>query len=362
MSENSASRPSSRGGHALTYDSADQKVILFGGFAGPWTARSYFDDTWAYDYTNNSWINLAPTSKPSPRYNPAMTYDSLNQKLVLFGGYGFNGYLSDTWLYDYSTNQWTQVFPTTSPGIRHSHAMVYDSANQKIVLFGGHNQHTILNDTWVYDFSSNNWTEIFPETSPSVRYGHTMVYNPSNQKVILFGGHSDVSYREINNDLWMYDYNSNSWTEFSTATKPAVRYWHAMVYDENDEKMVLFGGWTFYSNSTEIIYDDHWTYDYALNQWTQNSLVLHPSARYLHSMVYDSVNQKVVLFGGYNGTEPLGDTWVYDVSDNMWSSMDFLTVSADFINPEFLLLFLGALGMVRWYKQNIRSRKKQKIK
>ncbi|MFX1254392.1 MAG: Kelch repeat-containing protein [Promethearchaeota archaeon] len=361
MSENSVSRPSSRGGHALTYDSTNQKTILFGGFQGPWTARTYFDDTWAYDYTNNSWINLAPTSKPSPRYNPAMTYDSLNNKLILFGGYESNGYLRDTWTYDYSTNQWTQIFPLTSPGVRHSHAMVYDSANQKVILFGGHNQQFILNDTWVYDFSSNNWTQMFPQTGPSVRYGHTMVYDPVNQKVILFGGHADVSYGEINNDLWTYDYSSNNWAEFSPNTKPDVRYWHGMAYDEDNEKIILFGGWTFSSNGTEIIYDDNWIYDQGVNEWTQTSPVLHPPARYLHSMVYDSVNHKVILFGGYNGTSPIGNTWVYDVSDNMWSSMDSLTVSTDFITLEFLLFFLGILCMIRWFKQSILSRKKKKI-
>ncbi|MFX1533184.1 MAG: Kelch repeat-containing protein [Promethearchaeota archaeon] len=360
MSEDSVSRPSSRGGHVLTYDSTNQKTILFGGFEGSWTSRSYFDDTWAYDYANNSWINLNPTSKPSPRYNPAMTYDSINQKLVLFGGYGSSGYLSDTWIYDYSNNQWTQVFPITSPGVRHSHAMVYDSVNQKVVLFGGHNRQTILSDTWVYDFSSNNWTEMFPQTSPNVRYGHTMAYNPSNQKVILFGGKSDASYGISNNDLWMYDYSSNIWTEFSTITKPDVRYWYATAYDQTNQKMILFGGLTYSSNGT-IIYDDSWTYDYVVNEWIQNSPVRHPSARYLHSMVYDSVNEKIILFGGYNGTAPLGDTWVYDVSDNIWNSMVSLAVTTGFITLEFLLLFLGSLGVVRWYKHNIRSRKKGKL-
>src|SRR5256885_10447558 len=36
-------------------------------------------------------------------------------------------------------------------------------------------------------------------------------------------------------------------------------------------------------------------------------------------MAYDAITQKVVLFGGYNGTKYLGDTWLWDGKTSRWT-------------------------------------------
>jgi hypothetical protein len=78
-----------------------------------------------------------------------MAYDSDRHVVVLFGGQiGFNfgqGVLGDTWEYD--GGSWTQV-PITGPAPRTFVKMVYDSARQRMVLFGGYNGTTTVNDTW----------------------------------------------------------------------------------------------------------------------------------------------------------------------------------------------------------------------
>ncbi|MFX0066418.1 MAG: Kelch repeat-containing protein [Candidatus Hermodarchaeota archaeon] len=340
--------PSSRGGHVMVYDSGNQKIILFGGFRNPW-GYNVSDETWEYDYASNRWTNLDPTTKPSPRAHQCIVYDSVNQKTVLFGGYGPGGDLSDTWTYDYASNKWTQVFPVSSPSIRKSHSMIYDSVNQKIILFGGYGAaDRLLNDTWAYDYTSNTWTELNPPTSPIARYGHTMVYDSSNQKVILFGGNTrNAGYQ---NDTWAYDYTTNTWSELSPTTKPDVRYWHAMVYDSDNQKVILFGGYIQSSNGL-IFYNDTWIYDYAIDEWNQASPTIHPPAREGLALAYDSVNQKVILFGGHNNIETLGDTWAYDTASNTWEMMEVLITSADFFTLEILLVSLGVLGIIYWYKR-----------
>ena len=84
------------------------KVIMFGGDSG----TTYLNDTWSFDGT--TWTQIATQSAPPARAAAQMTYDSVTQKVVLFGG--FNGtYLGDTWLWDGSTLQWTQATPQPSP-------------------------------------------------------------------------------------------------------------------------------------------------------------------------------------------------------------------------------------------------------
>jgi len=44
-----------------------------------------------------------------------------------------------------------------------------------------------------------------------------------------------------------------------------------------------------------------------------------PPARAASQMAYDAITQKVVLFGGYNGTRYLGDTWLWDGKTSRWT-------------------------------------------
>ena len=76
---------------------------------------------------------------PSPlaRHGHALGYDSARGRVVLFGGINDStGYLSDTWEWD--GNVWTQRTPAQSPPAR-GVALAYDSARGRIVLFGGYN-------------------------------------------------------------------------------------------------------------------------------------------------------------------------------------------------------------------------------
>src|ERR1700704_3312626 len=46
--------------------------------------------------------------------------------------------------------------------------------------------------------------------------------------------------------------------------------------------------------------------------WVHLSTPVKPSARSSCSMAYDPVSQKTVLFGGYDGSRHLNDTWTFD--------------------------------------------------
>jgi N-acetylneuraminic acid mutarotase len=191
--------PPTRRRHALAYDSLADKTILFGGDYPP----DHYNDTWAYDYTANTWTNRTPTISPTARKGHAMAYDSTNQRLILFGGTDSSGALfGETWVYHYADNTWTNRTPTIcgTPPARKGHAMAYDSLNQKVVLFGGDTgTGTYFRDTWTYDFLANTWHELAPTASPLARTAHAMVFDSANQKMILFGGYLHTT---LFNDTW----------------------------------------------------------------------------------------------------------------------------------------------------------------
>jgi hypothetical protein len=73
-----------------------------------------------------------------------MVDDSTRRRIVLFGG-SATGYVADTWEWD--GKNWTQINTTGAPSARGAHAMAYDAARQRTVLFGGTSGGS---ETWEY--------------------------------------------------------------------------------------------------------------------------------------------------------------------------------------------------------------------
>ncbi len=285
--------PSARYQHALTYDAARQRVVLFGGYNG-----SVYSDTWEWDGTN--WTQKTPATSPSARNYHALVYDAARQRVLLFGGHNGSAYLNDTWEWD-GTN-WTQRTPATSPAIRQAHTLSYDTTRQRVVLFGGVNG-SALNDTWEWD--GTNWAQKTPATSPAVRYHHALTYDAARQRVVLFGGYNGSVYNgPVYSDTWEWD--GTNWSQKSPVTAPSGRYVHALVYDASHQRVVLFGG---YNNSTYL--NETWEWDGTT--WSKKSPAISPSPRQPNGgMAYDSTRQRMVLFGGYTTGGPTNDTWEWD--------------------------------------------------
>ncbi|HLQ37424.1 MAG TPA: hypothetical protein VK348_06470, partial [Planctomycetota bacterium] len=87
-------------------------------------------DTWEYDGT--TWLQVAGAG-PSARHDHAMAYDLARGRTLLFGGSDAGGRLSDTWEYDGST--WSQLNTTLSPMARDGRAMIYQVARGRMLAF-----------------------------------------------------------------------------------------------------------------------------------------------------------------------------------------------------------------------------------
>ena len=153
----------------------------------------------------------------------------------------------------------------------------------------------------------NEWSQKSPSSSPSARYLHSMASIYGTKKVLLFGGY-DGSY---NDETWVYDLSANTWNNKNPqGSKPSARYQHAMASIYGDDKVLLFGG---YDGSYD---DETWVYDLSENSWSLKAYG--PYMRQQHAMSPIYGDDKVLLFGGYrSGTR--SDTWVYDLSENSWS-------------------------------------------
>jgi photosystem II stability/assembly factor-like uncharacterized protein len=301
------SKPSPRYGHAMAYDTSHDKIVLFGGYSKE--SYSAVDDTWSYNYLNDSWIEMNPSQAPSARYYHSMVYNSVNKTLVLFGG-SKDSYtqLSDTWEYNLSTNTWTEITPTVSPKSRELSAMAYVPERNVIILFGGcyrSSYWTIyrLNDTWEYNCSNKSWRQL-DIPAPSPRYGHAMVYDASRNRIILFGGLSDG----YMNDTWEFDCETYEWLNITSLSPiaPSKRYRHGMVYDPKAFRIILFGGRGYYGLS------DTWVYNCSTDRWEEILTDLDPEYRYDHALAFIEKYEVLIMFGGQApNPSPRDETWCY---------------------------------------------------
>jgi hypothetical protein len=124
-----------------------------------------------------------------------------------------------------------------------------------------------------------------------------MAYDPVRQRVVMFGGGLQSTFLD---ETWEWD--GNDWTRRTPTASPSPRRLHSMVYDTDRQRIVLFGG------QDGAFLGDQWQWDG--NDWTQMAPAVLPPGRDHHAMAYAAARQHVVLYGGINRTHPpLEDTW-----------------------------------------------------
>jgi hypothetical protein len=106
--------------------------------------------------------------------------------------------------------------------------------------------------------------------------------------------------------------DSATWVQLSPATSPPARSYLAMTYDAASGRVIVFGG---FDGSGYL--NDTWVFDGIT--WTQVATETPPPARAAAQMAYDGVTHQVVLFGGYDGSNYLGDTWLWDGTASQWT-------------------------------------------
>ena len=240
--------PPARGNHALAADLLRGRVVLFGGRG----AIGIMNDTWEFD--GNDWAERQPANQPSLRYGAQMEYDVGRARTVLFGGGPINSTQplnTDTWEWDGAN--WIQRTTATSPPPRLGHAMAYDFARSRIVLFGG-SASPWLSDTWTWD--GNNWTQMLvPPPTAAAWMG--LAYHPARDLVVQFGNLSTGA------ETWLFDHVA--WRRDPRNVAPAARYMCSLTHDLVRARTVLFGGSTGFA-----YFNDTWEYDPGtVARWTR---------------------------------------------------------------------------------------------
>lgn len=292
--------PSARAEMGFVYDTARNVILATGGSYG----STRFDQTWEFNGT--AWTQQFPVQSPGGRDRPAIAYDPIRRVTVLFGGSSprDDTFYNETWEYDGRT--WVRRFPLNPPSPRNGARMAYDPIRGKMLMFGGYRwegRMVFFDETWEYDGA--RWSQRLPANHPDARETAGLAYDSSRGVMVLFGGGRTAG-SVVFNDTWEWD--GGNWIRRSPATSPPARWAHALTYDQRRNRIILFGGLT----GTTSAFNDTWEFDG--NTWSRIVTSPAPPARWDHGMVYDAARDTTILFGGMyylSGFRWRNDTWQY---------------------------------------------------
>jgi len=299
-------------------DSSNQRIILFGGGNYRLSWGQYFNDVWSLDLNSEGWklINLS-TPMPGVRIGGPIVYDPVRIRMILFGGTDGTNFYNDVWLLNLQAGSetWVQLNPTGTPPTPRSDATaILDPINNRLIIFGGaFSSGTYVNETWALNLNNLTWAILSPSGAlPPPRYAHTAIYDPSNNRMIVFGGIGASFY----NDVWaLYlTLNNESWQQiFPVGSQPDIRCRHFSVFDSRNHEMVIGFGYNF--QGQWIYFNDVWALNLSDSMWHQ----IFPggvsvAGRRGSCASHDPFNHRIFVFGGDRYFDYyFGDTYELDL-------------------------------------------------
>lgn len=308
-----------RGDTTAIFDSFGQQMIIFGGVDD---SLNVLNELWALDLKNDpiaptppalsAWS--APSNPGAPQlYGHSAVYDTAHRRMVVFGGFDFNyTETNDVYTLDLSgapPYTWTKLSPTgTPPGPRANHSAVYDSANQRMIVYGGINGANGLGDVYALSLPTAApfaWSTLTPGGGPLPRYQHSAIADPLNSRMVVFGGHDGDAVLDgslLSNETWSFS-ASGPWIPFFFSGTPGFRSGHSAVYDAANQRMLVFGGMTAVPIPSPILTNELWSMRLdSTPAWSILSPTVPPglTPRYGHGAAYDSAKNRMLIYGGYD--------------------------------------------------------------
>ena len=308
-----------RSGHSAVWTGTD--MIIWGGID-----TVFRNDGARYNPASNTWSPISTNGAPNPRAWHAAIWTG--SEMIVHGGmmpmfFGGNVITNTGGRYNPATDTWAPI--TGGGGSRRDHAAFWTGS--RMLVWGGS---VIVNGTFgptevpnsngaLYDPVADNWTFIAGSGLAS-RLGYSTVW--TGTEMIIWGGYDHVgtfiSSRTNFNDGARYNPAGNSWTPVNTAGAPFRRDGHSAVW--SGSQMIVWGGMTREGLvPTSTIYNNGARYNPVANTWSALTTTAAPAPRFGHTAAW--MGNRMVIWGGSDGTNGLDSGGRYFPSLNTWSNM-----------------------------------------
>ena len=283
-----------------------------------------------------------PIAVPSARGEIDGVWDADHGRMLIFAGdegtpvmcMSQTEFISEVWAFHPDCDNFEQLAPSTTLPPRGRHAVALDQAHGRALIHGGRYRagtsgaYTLYDDLWAFDFATDSWTELPSAGGPSARSNHVAVV--SGDHLIVYGGNAStdgLSFIPLG-DTWAFDLEAETWTQVSTTNDPSARLFHTATVEPATGILLMFGG----GDANAFVgpfFRDLWALelapDAASGTWTMldNGLPGPPGTTWA-DLVWDDAGQRVVLWAGHDDGA-LGNTntiWTWPLVGNGWTQAE----------------------------------------
>jgi hypothetical protein len=299
--------------HTTIYDPVHDRLIVFGGL----TSSGYETRQWTIDLATNAWSQLDPTgTAPPANFGAAAIYDPVRDRMIVCSSFGSSTQLQ-VWTLDLSSSPPHWEHPATvgaDPPALIDHAAVYDPVRDRLVVVGGRDAITIVDDNRVWALPLSGplvWSQLVPGGAAfPARNQHSAIYDPAGDRIVVFGGYSGGGAGTFN-DVWSLSLSGGSaWSTLTVAgTPPPPSADHAAVLDAPGNRMIVYGG--HLPNWTSGEYNTVWSLSLdPTPTWTTVAATTPPIwGRCGHTASYDPARGRAIVYGGYSAGSYSNELW-----------------------------------------------------
>lgn len=283
---------------------------------------------------NDMAVTFVPLDLDLKRSFGAGIIDS-NGNVIYHGGCNPNR-INETLLITENVTQSTPCEKTTTmPPVRTCHTFTRILETTQGIVIGGRNApHKPYNDTWLYNYKTNEWT-LKDGKLPKTRFRHCTV-PISNDKLLIFGGVTQDT-----NTFLIYDLKKDSYEKVEivdNATQfPNIVSSASMSYDMETNTGFIVGGLDEYHN---VILETLYSFTIADNEITITEVMRHPLLRRYGAKSVHLSHGKILLVGGISSDLLFNDKTNIVIIDYIKRTVESVKIPAN-IWETIPLCFVG---------------------
>ena len=269
-------------------------------------ASTYSGSGAFYDPALDVWTTLQTVNAPAARRGHSAVWTGTS--LLVWGG--FNGsYLATGAEYVDSTTTWAALPTLNAPDARDGHSTIWTGS--RLVLFGGRNSGGLLADGALYDPGAHLWAALPTSGAPIARFNATAVW--TGTQFVIWGGQGDLGETATGAILPIAGGSTpGTWTGVNGTGALSARQGHSAVWTGN--KILYFGG-----KQGSTFLGDGAAFDPANNTWTALPSLGAPSARSAHAAVW--TGSEMVIYGGETAAGTTATAAAFNPTTGLWRTL-----------------------------------------